>query len=83
MSIDFGVDFEKKLFPLVGRDALHEYSRWTPFVNFVTDGDECLGAPSNSSSFSPFWWGSLLEEVGEQRCSLVGMIECYHGDVGG
>ena len=26
MSIDFGMDLEEELFPLVGRDALHEYS---------------------------------------------------------
>ena len=26
MSTDSSVDFEEELFPLVGRDALHEYS---------------------------------------------------------
>ena len=65
MSIDFGMDFEEKQFPLVGRDALHGYSRWALFVKFVTNGDERLGASSDSSCFSPFWWENLLEEVGK------------------
>ena len=26
MSADFGMDLEEELFPLVGRDALHDYS---------------------------------------------------------
>ena len=47
MSVDPGVDLEKELLPLVGRDALHEYPRWTPFVEFITDHDEGLGASSN------------------------------------
>ena len=65
MFIDSGMDFEEKLFPLVGRDALHEYSQWAPLVNFITNGDERLGASSDSSRFSPFWWEDLLEEIGE------------------
>ena len=44
MSVDSGMDLKEELFPLVGRDALHEYSRQTPFVKFVTDGDQRLGA---------------------------------------
>ena len=32
VSIDSGMDLEEELFPLVVRDALHEYSRWTSFV---------------------------------------------------
>ena len=71
----------EELFPLVSRDALHEYFRRTSFVKFVTDGDECLGASSDSSRFNPFRWENLLEEVGEQWCSLVGQIECHHGGV--
>ena len=65
MSIDSSMDLEEELFPLVARDALHEYSRRTSFVEFVTDRDECLGASSDLSHFSPFWWENLLEEVGE------------------
>jgi len=65
MSTDFSMDFEEKLFPLVGWDALHEHSRWTSLVKFVTNGDEHLGASSDSSCFSPFWWENLLEEVGK------------------
>ena len=65
MSTDFDMDLEEELFPLVGRDALHEYSRWTSFVEFVTDCDKCLGMSSNSSCFSLLWWENLLEEVGE------------------
>ena len=65
MSVDSSMDFEEELFPLVGRDALHEYSWRTLFVKFVPDGDECLGASSDPSSFSPFGWKNLLEEVGE------------------
>ena len=56
---------EEELFPLVGRDALHEYPRWTSLVEFIPDGDEHLGASSDLSSFSPFGWENLLEEVGE------------------
>ena len=65
MSIDSSMDFEEEFFPLVGRDALHEYSRWTSLVKFITNGNECLGASSDSSCFSPFWWENLLEEVDE------------------
>ena len=65
MSTDLDMDFEEELLPLVSRDALHEYPRWTPFVEFVTEHDEGLGASSDSSGFSPFGWEDLLEEVGE------------------
>ena len=65
MSADFGMDLEEELLALVGRDALYEYSRRTPFVEFVTDHDECLGASSDSSRFGPFWWKNFLEEVGK------------------
>ena len=44
MSADSSMDFEEELFPLVGRDALHEYSQRTLFVKFITDGDEHLDA---------------------------------------
>jgi len=83
MSTDFGMDFEEKLFPLVDQDALHEHSRRTSLVKFVTNGDEHLGASSDLSCFSPFRWDNLLEEVGKQWCSLVGQIEFYHSDVTG
>ena len=49
-----GMDLEEELLPLVGRDALHEYSRRTSVVKFITDGDEHLDAPSDSSCFGPF-----------------------------
>ena len=65
MSVDSGMDLEEELFPLVGRDALHEYSRRTSLVKFITDGDERLEVLSDSSRFSPFWWENLLEDVGE------------------
>ena len=65
MSADSGVDLEEELFALVGRDALHEYSRWTSFVEFVSDLDKGLGASGDSSCFGPFRWENLLEEVGE------------------
>ena len=65
MSIDSSMDLEEELFPLVGRDTLHEYPRWTSLVEFITDGDEHLGASSDPSSFSPFGRVNLLEEVGE------------------
>ena len=65
MSTDSGMDFEEKLFPLVGWDALHEHSRRTSLVKFVTNGNERLGASSDSSRFSPFQWENHLEEVGE------------------
>ena len=65
MSIDFGMDLEEELLALVDRDTLHEYSRRTPFVEFVSNRDKCLGASSDPSYFSPFGWENLLEEVGE------------------
>ena len=65
MSTDYGMDIEEELFPLVGRDALHEYSRRTSLVKFVTECDKHLGMSSDPSCFSPFWWENLLEEVGE------------------
>ena len=65
MSIDSVMDLKEELFPLVGGDALHEYSRQTSLVKFVTERDECLGASSDSSRFGPFWWENLLKEVGE------------------
>ena len=65
MSADPGMDLKEDLLPPAGGDALHEYPRWTPFVEFVTEHNEGLGASSNSSSFSPFRWENLLEEVGE------------------
>ena len=83
MSIDSGMDLEEELLPLVDRDALHEYSRWTSFVKFVTDGDEHLGASSDLSCFSPFRWENLLQEIGKQWCSSVNRIERHYGDVGG
>ena len=55
MSTDSGMDLEEELFPLVGRDALHEHSRRTSLVKFVTNGDERLSTSSDSSRFSPFW----------------------------
>ena len=54
MSADSSMDLENELLPLVGRDALHEHRRWTPFVEFITEHDEGLGASSNPSGFSPF-----------------------------
>ena len=65
MSVDSGMDLEEELFPLVSRDVLHEYSRQTSFIKFVTECDVCLGASSDSSRFSPFGWENLLKEVGE------------------
>ena len=65
MFADPGMDLEKELLPLVGRDALHEHPRWTPFVEFVIKHDEGLGTLSDPSSFSPFGWENLLEEVGK------------------
>ena len=81
MFVDSSVDLKVELFPLVGRDALHEYSRRTPFIKFVTDGDERLSASSDSSCFSLFWWEDFFEDVGEQRRSLVGWVERHHGGV--
>jgi len=65
MSIDSGMDLEEELFPLVGQDALHEYSRRTLLVKFIADGDERLDASSDLSCFSSFRWENLLKEVGE------------------
>ena len=65
MSADPGMDLEKELLPLVGRDALHEHPQWTPFLEFVIEHDEGLGALSDLSCFSPFGWENLLKEVGE------------------
>ena len=65
VSVDSGMDLEEELFPLVARDTLHEYSRQTSFVEFVTDSSECLHALSDPSCFSPFRWENLLKEVGE------------------
>ena len=65
MSADPGMDLEKELLPLVGRDALHEHPRWTLFVEFITERDEILGASSDPSGFSPFGWENLFEEVGK------------------
>ena len=83
MSTDAGMDLEEELLPLVGGDALHEYPRWTSFVEFVTERDEGLGASSDLSCFSPLGWENLLEEIGKLRCSPVGLIECHHGNVDG
>ena len=65
MSTDLGMDLEEELFPLVGRDALHEHPRWTSFVEFITERNEGLGTSSDPSGFSPFGLENLLEEVGE------------------
>ena len=65
MFADSGMDLEEELFPLVSRDALHEYSRWTSLVKFVIECNEHLGASSDPSCFSPFRWENLIEEVGE------------------
>ena len=65
MSVDSGMDLEEELLALVVRDALHEYSRQTPFVEFISDCDKCLGMMSDQSHFSPFRWENLLEKVGE------------------
>ena len=65
MSVDSGIDLKEEELALVGRDALHEYSRRTLFVEFIFNHDECLGASSDPSCFSPFGWEDLLEEVGE------------------
>ena len=65
MFADLGMDLEEELLPLVGRDALHKHPQWTSFVEFITEHDEGLGVSSDPSSFSPFRWENLLEEVGE------------------
>ena len=65
VSVDSSMDLEEELLALVGRDALHEYSRWTLFVEFVTERDEGVGASSDSLGFSPFGRENHLEEVGE------------------
>ena len=81
MSVNSSVDFEEELFPLVGPDALHEYSWWTSFVKFITDGDERLCTSSDLSCFSLFWWEDFFEDVGEQQRSLIGQVKCHHGGV--
>ena len=81
MSADSNVDFEEELFLLFGQDALHEYSRRTSFVKFITDGDERLGASSDLSYFSLFWWEDFVGDVGEQWRSLVDRVERHHGSV--
>ena len=65
MSADPGMDFEEELFPLVGRDALHEYPRRTSFLELVIEHDEGPGTSSDLSCFSSLGWENLLEEVGE------------------
>ena len=65
MSVDSSMDLKEELFPLVDRDALHEYPRWTLFVKFITERDERLGASGDLPCFSPFRWENFLEEVGE------------------
>ena len=65
MSADSGMDLMEELFSLVGRDALHEYPRWTSFVELIVERDEGLGTSSDPSCFSPLRWKNLLEEVGE------------------
>ena len=65
MSSDSSMDLREALFPLVGRDALHEYPRWTSLVELTTEHDKDLGVSSDPLSFSPFRWENLLEEVGE------------------
>ena len=61
MSIDSSMDLEEELFPLVDRDALQEYPRWTSFVKFITECDKHLGASSDPSGFSPFGRENLLD----------------------
>jgi len=65
MSTNSSANLKEELFPLVYRDALHEYSRRTPFVKFIADCDKSLCASSDSTCFSPFQWENLLDEVGE------------------
>ena len=65
MSADPSMDLEEDLLPPAGGDALHEYPRRTPFVEFITEHDGGLGVSSDSSGFSPFRWENLLEEVRE------------------
>ena len=57
MSTNSGMDLEEELLPLVGGDALHEYPRWTPFVEFVTERDEGLGTSSDPFELQSFWAG--------------------------
>ena len=83
MSADPGMDLEEDLFSSTSENALHEYSWRTSFVEFVTEHDEGLGTSSDSSGFSSFRWENLLEEVGEQWCLPVSLIECQYGDVRG
>lgn len=72
---DSSMDFEEKLLSLLGRDTLHEYPRRTSFVKFITDSNECLGASSDLSCFSPFRWEDLLKDVGELRRPPVSRVE--------
>ena len=65
MSTDPGMDLEAVLLPLVGGNALHEYPQWTPFVEFITECDEGLGASSDSSGLHPFGRENLFKDVGE------------------
>ena len=65
MSADPDMDLEKELLPMVGGDALHEYPRWTLFIEFITERDEGPGTSSDPSGLSPFGWEDLLEEVCE------------------
>ena len=65
MSTNPSMDLKEELLPLVGGDALLEHPRWTLFVEFITERDEGLSASSDLSSFCPFGWENLLEEVGE------------------
>ena len=65
MPANPSMDLEEELLSLVGGDSLHEYPRWTPFVEFITEHDEGLGTLRDLSSLSPFGWEDLLEEVGE------------------
>ena len=65
MSADSGMDLEEELFPLVDKDALHEYPQWTLFVEFINERDKGLGTLSDLSGFSPFRWENLLKDVGE------------------
>ena len=83
MPADPSMNLEEDLLPPAGGDALHEYPCRTPFVEFVTEHDEGLDASRDSSSFSPFRWENLLEEVGELWYSTIGLIECQYGDIRG
>ena len=65
MSTDSSMDLEEELFPLVSRDALHEYSRRTSLVEFITECDERLGTSSDLLGLHPFRQENLFEDVGE------------------